>query len=240
MLHPPSVYADLTVTENFGTSPRWSAWNGAVIRQALTTSTYSGTPTVDRDPLGGERSRVRSRSPCWAARPAGARRADGRPRPVLRRDLWALFHRLSGSGVSLLVSSHVMDEAARCDRLVLLRGEGPGRRHARRPARPHRSRPTRRRLPGPRRPGRRARRRQEQAVHECHADATAVREYVARDDGDPHGADRARPRAAAARQAHDRARRPAAVRADRPASRWMFNGTPVSTSSVRCWSGSSR
>ena len=42
--------------------------------------------------------------------------------PVLRRDLWELFHRLSRSGVSLLVSSHVMDEAARCDRLVLLRG----------------------------------------------------------------------------------------------------------------------
>ena len=42
--------------------------------------------------------------------------------PVLRRDLWELFHRLSRSGVSLLVSSHVMDEAARCDRLILLRG----------------------------------------------------------------------------------------------------------------------
>src|SRR6478609_788328 len=42
--------------------------------------------------------------------------------PVLRRALWELFHRLSGSGVSLLVSSHVMDEAARCDRLILLRG----------------------------------------------------------------------------------------------------------------------
>jgi len=41
--------------------------------------------------------------------------------PVLRRDLWALFHRLSAAGTSLLVSSHVMDEAARCDRLLLMR-----------------------------------------------------------------------------------------------------------------------
>jgi ABC-2 type transport system ATP-binding protein len=41
--------------------------------------------------------------------------------PVLRRDLWALFHRLAGTGVTLLVSSHVMEEASRCDRLLLLR-----------------------------------------------------------------------------------------------------------------------
>jgi ABC-2 type transport system ATP-binding protein len=42
--------------------------------------------------------------------------------PVLRSDLWGLFRRLAGSGTTLLVSSHVMDEAARCDRLLLLRG----------------------------------------------------------------------------------------------------------------------
>ena len=42
--------------------------------------------------------------------------------PVLRRDLWGLFNRLAhDDGRSLLVSSHVMDEASRCDRLLLLR-----------------------------------------------------------------------------------------------------------------------
>jgi len=41
--------------------------------------------------------------------------------PVLRRDLWALFHRLADAGKAVLVSSHVMDEAERCDRLLLMR-----------------------------------------------------------------------------------------------------------------------
>ena len=41
--------------------------------------------------------------------------------PLLRRDLWNLFHRLAGEGTTLVVSSHVMDEAERCDRLLLLR-----------------------------------------------------------------------------------------------------------------------
>jgi ABC-2 type transport system ATP-binding protein len=41
--------------------------------------------------------------------------------PVLRRDLWNLFRSLAARGTTLLVSSHVMDEARRCDRILLLR-----------------------------------------------------------------------------------------------------------------------
>jgi len=41
--------------------------------------------------------------------------------PVLRRDLWDVFARQAASGVTFLVSSHVMDEATRCDDLILLR-----------------------------------------------------------------------------------------------------------------------
>lgn len=41
--------------------------------------------------------------------------------PVLRVELWSLFRTLSERGTTLLVSSHVMDEATRCDRLLLMR-----------------------------------------------------------------------------------------------------------------------
>ncbi len=41
--------------------------------------------------------------------------------PVLREQLWSLFRRLAGDGLTLLVSSHVMDEAERCDELLVLR-----------------------------------------------------------------------------------------------------------------------
>ncbi len=41
--------------------------------------------------------------------------------PVLRDELWRRFHALAREGATLLVSSHVMDEAARCDQLLLIR-----------------------------------------------------------------------------------------------------------------------
>ena len=41
--------------------------------------------------------------------------------PVLRRDLWATFRALAAAGATLLVSSHVMEEAEHCDELLLMR-----------------------------------------------------------------------------------------------------------------------
>jgi ABC-2 type transport system ATP-binding protein len=41
--------------------------------------------------------------------------------PVLRVELWGRFHALAAAGTTLVVSSHVMDEAGRCDRLLLMR-----------------------------------------------------------------------------------------------------------------------
>ena len=41
--------------------------------------------------------------------------------PLLRRDLWSLFHRFTETGKTLLISSHMMEEADHCDELVLLR-----------------------------------------------------------------------------------------------------------------------
>ena len=41
--------------------------------------------------------------------------------PVLRDDLWQRFHELADAGATIVVSSHVMDEARRCQRLVLIR-----------------------------------------------------------------------------------------------------------------------
>jgi ABC-2 type transport system ATP-binding protein len=40
--------------------------------------------------------------------------------PKARRDFWDEIHRLSGEGLTVLVSTHYMDEAERCDRIVYI------------------------------------------------------------------------------------------------------------------------
>jgi ABC-2 type transport system ATP-binding protein len=119
----PSVYADLTVQENLryfarvlGAPPERVDEALAAVDLARSGARLVGTLS------GGQRSRV---SLACALLGSPELLVLDEPTvgldPVLRRDLWALFHRLADDGATLLVSSHVMDEAARCDRLLLMR-----------------------------------------------------------------------------------------------------------------------
>lgn len=131
----PSVYIDLTARENLRYFARLLDTSTTAVDRVL--RDVGLTEIADR-PVGalsgGQRSRV-----------SLATALLGRPEllvldeptvgldPVLRRDLWKMFHRLADDGCTLIVSSHVMDEAERCDHLVLMRdgrivaSESPGR-----------------------------------------------------------------------------------------------------------------
>lgn len=118
-----SVYEDLTVTENLRFFARVLGVDGAEVARAIeAVDLVSHADAVAGELSGGQLSRA-----------SLAVALLGSPRllvldeptvgldPVLRRDLWRLFHGLAESGVTVLVSSHVMDEAERCDRLLLMR-----------------------------------------------------------------------------------------------------------------------
>jgi ABC-2 type transport system ATP-binding protein len=119
----PSVYGDLSVRENLRYFARILGAPSARVDETLA--------TVGLEP---EANRVVNRlSGGQRARASLATALLGEPDvlvldeptvgldPVLRRDLWDAFHRLADGGAALLVSSHVMDEADRCDELLLLR-----------------------------------------------------------------------------------------------------------------------
>jgi len=122
MTQSPSVYKDLTIRENldyFATLVDAAKGQVSAVLDRVRLSDHA-TDVVGRL-SGGQLSRV-----------SLAAALLGQPKvlildeptvgldPVLRRELWSLFRELAVEGVTQLVSSHVMDEASRCDRLVLL------------------------------------------------------------------------------------------------------------------------
>lgn len=118
-----SVYDDLTVRQNLDYFRRvLGAPPGDTQRVLEATSLTPEAERLAGDLSGGQRSRV---SLATALLGTPELLVLDEPTvgldPVLRVELWDMFHRLAASGVSLLVSSHVMDEATRCDRLLLMR-----------------------------------------------------------------------------------------------------------------------
>jgi ABC-2 type transport system ATP-binding protein len=118
-----SVYDDLTVAENLRFFARVLGVDRGDVDEAIAAVDLAG----QRDQVvgslsGGQRSRASLAvallgDPDVLVLDEPTVGLD----PVLRRDLWRLFHRLADRGKAVLVSSHVMDEADRCDRLLLMR-----------------------------------------------------------------------------------------------------------------------
>ncbi|WP_225638932.1 ABC transporter ATP-binding protein [Streptomyces solaniscabiei] len=127
----PSVFDDLTVRQNldyFAAILDPGRASSERRRETVTRAIADVDLTTHADALagnlsGGQRSRV---SLAVALLGAPELLVLDEPTvgldPVLRRDLWTLFHSLAADrGATLLVSSHVMDEAERCHRLLLMR-----------------------------------------------------------------------------------------------------------------------
>ncbi|GAA0734822.1 ABC transporter ATP-binding protein [Dactylosporangium roseum] len=119
----PSVYADLTVREN---ARYFAALYGLSAKEADAAVSDVGLSEAKGQLVGQLSGGQHARASLACA-------IVGRPRllvldeptvgqdPVLRNELWQRFHAMAKAGSTLLVSSHVMDEAGRCDRLLLIR-----------------------------------------------------------------------------------------------------------------------
>lgn len=119
----PSVYGDISVEENLR---YFAAVVGAGPERIAETVRLVGLAGQERRVVGslsgGERSRV---SLATALLGGPEVLVLDEPTvgldPVLRAELWKAFHDLAAQGTTLLVSSHVMDEAGECDTLLLMR-----------------------------------------------------------------------------------------------------------------------
>jgi ABC-2 type transport system ATP-binding protein len=122
MTQAPSVYADLTVDENLRYFAALVDGRQRIEEVVAAVGLDERRGSLVRDLSGGERSRT---SLAVALLGAPEVLVLDEPTvgldPLLRRELWATFHRLAADGATLLVSTHVMDEADRCDHLLLMR-----------------------------------------------------------------------------------------------------------------------
>jgi ABC-2 type transport system ATP-binding protein len=126
MTQTPSVYGDLTVGENLSYFARLLAVESERIDRVVELVDLDAeADRITSSLSGGQRARV-SLAVALLNEPEVLVLDEPTVGldPVLRRDLWDFFHRLADAGATLLVSSHVMDEAQRCDQLLLLREGG--------------------------------------------------------------------------------------------------------------------
>jgi ABC-2 type transport system ATP-binding protein len=119
----PSVYADLTVRENVRFfAALYGAGAAAADAAIADVGLADAAGQLVADLSGGQRGRA-SLACALVGHPDVLVLDEPTVGldPVLRVELWDRFHALAAGGTTLIVSSHVMDEAGRCDRLLLLR-----------------------------------------------------------------------------------------------------------------------